>query len=409
MGSMWRVLIGCLLVVGACGGSDSTSVDAIPSDTVIDSESETPTEGGQVVVFRLATLDPSAVDVASELVQMFGDDGGFVALVSALERGYVIDQIATAVFDARIDLDGVILTADGGTEAPDGPRIGVVALPNDVDGEAGSDEEGAAADIGPIGLRYLNPGLQDEPFEPFGLLGQLRDQLGDSIEPEEDPGAVLIGIIVELSINGYGLAQIVDALVLGDGFLVRARGCTALSRGIGLTVVPAAPADSECSVLLSEDAGLEGSVDDVVDGTDAPADSEPRSDDVSVLVGVYEGTVDLVQCGVSCGFECPVSTTITIALGPDGTLTGGFDAQARWNSTACVNPPLSGRNPFEGLWEEDGNLAFSSPNVFGFTAEGFVVGGVLTAMLVESGTAENAPGDGTGTVVQFDAQAVKTR
>lgn len=410
------LIIGVLAVV-ACGGNGTTSNSGdtggpdAPTETTPAPASSEPAaaEGGDAApaTFAMASLSEGSAVVANALVASFGGDEGFVALVSALERGYGIDQISPAVLEGRLSTDGSITAGDGDLEEPAGVALGVVVLPGS--GSGGSDQEsvGTGNEVGPRGVRATPSRARGAPFEPLGLLAQLGNELGDSIEPGEDPGAVLIGIIVELSNNGYGLDQIVDALVLGDAILVRIGDCTALSRGIGLTVPPSMRTKGDCSSRLLDQTALEESADDTAGGSDpAVTEAPPVTEAASALIARYDGAVELVQCGLSCGFRCAVPATISVGFNPDGTVGGGFDGQATWTSDSC-GAPLFGTNPVEGFWEEDGTFAFASPNVFGITVEGLVIDGVMTASLVESGFAENTPADGTGTVVTFEVQAFK--
>ncbi|MFQ5556828.1 MAG: hypothetical protein ACE5GB_04885 [Acidimicrobiales bacterium] len=105
-------------VASSCGGGGSgadPAGDPAPRQSV-DQESEVVPSGS------------TALGVADALVAAHGDTGGFVASVSAMERGYDIDQMVAASLESRIDSDGVISAVGGGREAPEGRPLGLIEV-----------------------------------------------------------------------------------------------------------------------------------------------------------------------------------------------------------------------------------------------------------------------------------------
>ena len=111
---MKRLLVSLLLVVSACGGASDSS-----------SDSTVPVKG----TTNAAEVDAEVQAVVDAIIAAHGEDGGFDAVIWAFERGYSGDQLFAGALEARLEADGVITTAGGGTETPDGAPLGLVALP----------------------------------------------------------------------------------------------------------------------------------------------------------------------------------------------------------------------------------------------------------------------------------------
>ena len=86
-----------LVVVSACGGASGSST--VSTATATGSVTEPVAEG---------SVDDLARSFVDAVVAAHGEEGGFDALIWALERGYSGNQLIRAALDGRIEADGAI-------------------------------------------------------------------------------------------------------------------------------------------------------------------------------------------------------------------------------------------------------------------------------------------------------------
>lgn len=215
VGGRWRPVVAAIvvgLVAAGCGG-DGTGGDLAVGRAV--SSTVTPAPAEALVPFAVDEVDPGSRAAMAALVEAHGQAGGFVALVSALERGYTVDQIVTAATSGDLDERGSIVI-DGTPMAPPGPRAGVLELAGD--GEAPTSLApgavwGVAASHQPDGF--------EEDLQAVGLLPMLEeaDQEHDVVPAEEversGAGTAYGLAILELARTGYPLEVIVAAILEG--------------------------------------------------------------------------------------------------------------------------------------------------------------------------------------------------
>jgi hypothetical protein len=288
----FAIAVTLALVGSACGGGDDAS-----SSTSADVEG---TAQVAVDVGNAPTPDPSSVAIADALVEAHGEEGGFAALVLALDRGYDNAQIEEAAREARLDTDGVITDAAGGVEAPAGTAGGVFELP-----EASAAGVVLAASSGSLRRAY-----QQERLEPTRMRAQLAAAIS-SPYAELDTGRALIVIITELARSGYNLDQVVAELIAGDAVLEYAgRDCPALVVGVDfiepanrvgqcsdylISLVIDQEDDTTAAAATSTTAAEGGAADTAADEDPPPATDPPAASASSIAAiadGTYTGTLD---------------------------------------------------------------------------------------------------------------------
>lgn len=199
------------LAMTACGGSGSGGGIAteLGSSTVMSAAIE------GLVPFTVDEADPASRAAMTSLVEAHGDAGGFVALVSALERGYNADQVLAGAAAGGIDEGGSIVI-DGVVVAPVGSRAGILELAEDGDGPT-SLNPGAVRGV----LASHLPSGFEEDLQAIGLLPILEEadeehEVVPAAEVQRAGPGVAYGLaILELARTGYPLEAIVVALLEG--------------------------------------------------------------------------------------------------------------------------------------------------------------------------------------------------
>lgn len=235
---MAKLLAGSVLVLAlvaaACGGT--VEIVAPPQETAAASVEAAL---GETLPLNFDTADETSRAVAVALVDVHGDEGGFVALVLALERGYDIHQVIDAATMGNIDAQGNI-AADGDIVQPSGPRAGVIELPEQAEGEASA----------PFGAGDLEPALavqsstarivlarSSDGYEASSLLAELQGSAAGERFAGEEAGKAFIAAIVSLAQSGYSLEQIVAGLFTDAPYML-------------LTDISTVSDDLPCGVLI---------------------------------------------------------------------------------------------------------------------------------------------------------------
>jgi len=209
-----RLVLVLGLVASACGGSSDSSVD-----------STSPQSGSTQETAPEASVDAQVEAVVDAIVAAHGQDGGFNAVIWALERGYSGDQLFAGALEERLQAVGVITDAAGGTEPPDGSPLGLITLPD-------PDLQSMGVTAIPAAYRPNSnkaAAWQDVPIERF------KDFLANSHNA--------LAVIIAASSSGYSGRQIVEAVIVGgreDEIFETFYGtpCTVIRDGLGHIVVP---------------------------------------------------------------------------------------------------------------------------------------------------------------------------
>jgi len=227
------------------------------------------------------------VSISESLESELGVEDGFNALIYAWERGYSHDQVFPAIEDARLQANGQIEAAGGGTEEPEGPRLGVVILPD-------------TAALPSVGLKLAsyeaaNPSrgaraLLQEPNLTAERLWELaKIVFGVGNPTPEELGQLVLTTIVDLGIAGYSPEQITEAIVLGGDFGDEVFqptnpfeidfDCPVLRDAAGKVVVPAfrgdeSRCDKEIEALASREARDQASEEE----EDAPSQEDESAE-----------------------------------------------------------------------------------------------------------------------------------
>lgn len=82
--------------------------------------------GGSRTVQPTGETQQDINDVVEHLTSTLGEDGGFDAVILAMDKGYSLDQILDAIMDERLDLNGDIADAAGVIEAPEEPPSSII-------------------------------------------------------------------------------------------------------------------------------------------------------------------------------------------------------------------------------------------------------------------------------------------
>lgn len=282
-----------------------------------------------------ATLEQSAAAV-EVLVERWGDEGAFFAVMASFDAGYDADQIVSHVAD---------LTA-GGTitgEDPAGPALGLAEpLPG---GDAAAPPRSHAAP------RRLTAALGDAPRD--GYVGFVDATFGEAFAAGEDHLRLLkaraefaevladlrdtgfleyvTGLTVLLRLSGYGAEEIVEAILLGtfDIALTSNGGrCTVITGDDGATVAPTGITtpwmDTLCPGVFTGDTAPGGTADADCDPAvlGRPLDADERRE-------CYNRNVPALTVGITGPATTEPGTAVDVGL----TITGGrppFTASIVW-------------------------------------------------------------------------------
>jgi len=175
-----------LVVAAACGGATEPPSDSTARTSTEQDDATTDASFGEAVE-----------TVVDEIVAAHGEDGGFDAVVWALERGYSADQVLAAAGEQRLNSDGSIADSAEGTEPPGGPPLGLILLPE--------------PDVQSLGINAV------QAIHLGGSTNRalFKDQLPiDDIDLDRAKGVALGNIISAMRI-GYSPQQVVEYVVEG--------------------------------------------------------------------------------------------------------------------------------------------------------------------------------------------------
>ena len=337
---MKRLLVSLLLVVSACGGSKDFSTGSISPG--VEPATETTTE---------APVDTDVDAVVDAIVVAHGEDGGFDAVIWCFERGYSGDQLFAGALDGRLAADGVINAADGGTETPSGPPLGLIVLP--------------AADVQSLGISAV-PAVYRGAVNMSAMFDTMTLQEYKRKFADAELSALLL-LIVGAARTGYSGRQIIELVIAGgsfdglsldktftrpDGTVVeKLRTCGYLRDLTGEVVVPEFEAP-----LVENSSGCTSAVNDLADKEKAAGEDGTEADVQTdePFPWTFEGTARShssarLDFGARGSLEYDNERPFTITLNPDGTVDATFHAGSV--TTAAVhcetNPPtgeLSGHS-----------------------------------------------------------------
>lgn len=137
-------------------------------------------------------------DIIYRLLEDFGDEGAFDALLLALDHGYSADQLIDATLTGRLLAEGRVVRRDGGFEDPAGEPLGLF---------------GAIGASSPLGRPAGGPSVEGARENTRSAL-----RIFDASGIPED---TLPGVILLLLARGYSPAQVLDGLTTGTVVLVR--------------------------------------------------------------------------------------------------------------------------------------------------------------------------------------------
>jgi hypothetical protein len=270
-------------------------------------------------------IDPAAMKTSRDIVDRFGPDDAFAAVVLALDAGYGADQIAEHA--NTITPDGTIPGV-----APSGPASGVFA-------SALGDVSAMAA---PPGLR-----LAAEPT-PADLLDTLtvKAERGEVLTgppsslamDDKEMGEAFIGAILFLASIGYSFDQVVEGLIFGDLHMSYAyeRDCILLAEGDGTVITPAGPPSpgnlgAEDCIKRMTYPGTKSGMRVLIDGdwvyivtttTTAPTTTVAAVTFPITFAG--SGTLTFTS-DITIG-ECVLDAVLTVTLLPDGLVEGTIES-----------------------------------------------------------------------------------
>jgi len=291
--------------------------------------------------------DPEAISTAVDvLVDRWGDDGAFFAIMASLDAGYTAAQI----------VDGApTLTADGTIpgERPDGSPLDLLT-PLDAGGASGA--------VAPRGVaaapRRLIAAQGDRPQDQFvGFLGTSLSEIFSNAQRHigslDDATVENISeVTLLLAASGYSAEQIVEAYITDS---LDFRGLCAVVVGQGDTVImPARPpqidAEMFCPEILGTTTSSSTTTTVATGGGFIPGDGE--------LDGVYEGGAGFLFEEVPGIYEMTESSVTAVVAGDDVSLdivyTQRYAKRMRNDDVTCT---ASVRDTWSG--------------------RGFVVGGLL--------------------------------
>jgi hypothetical protein len=126
---------------------------------------------------------------SGQLVNRFGEDDGFDAIVLAFDRGYSLPQILEAIVNDRIATDGIITDASGIVKKPEDAPTNYFVTP-----------------VSMQGTKLRQTGLADSKSETLTHFKAMCIYVGGSI----GKGAIIL--ILDLLAKGYTIAQINEAI-----------------------------------------------------------------------------------------------------------------------------------------------------------------------------------------------------
>jgi len=273
--------------IGACGGNDG---DGLP--------------------FAGPSVDPVEIAAAADLlVDRWGDDGAFFAIMASLDTGYTAAQIVD---------DAPTLTADGTIprEGPSGPSLDLLT-PLDAGNASGTIAvHGIAA-----APRRLFAAQGDRPEDQY--VDFVDTSLGEIFSTAQRHIGSLDGATIEsvtevtllLAASGYSAEQIVEAYITDS---LDFRGlCAVVTSGQGDAVVipagaPQIDAETFCPEILGTTTTSTSTTTVAPGGSFTPGDGE--------LDGIYEGTADLLFEDIPGVFELTESSVAAVVAGDDLSL-----------------------------------------------------------------------------------------
>jgi len=308
LAAMKRVVVLLVVVASACGGA------AVPSTST--------TNAAVDPVAGQASVEDVTLSVVDAIVAVHGEEGGFDAVIWALERGYSGDQLIEGALDGRLQADGKIADSGGGTETPAGSPLGSIELP-----DAEIQSMGATAVPAANRIRSVT-------------WARFRQIPVDELEMLTDSFYAAINDIIAAILGGYSPEQVIELILLGGSvrreYLSSLGGtyadtCYVITDSTGQTVVPryAPPklqgtGDSEeCQDLIR---GL-----DLVDIFEADEQGDVGTPTSSLpappFPWTYEGTVNQhivshTDFGDQGAIEFDNSFPVTITINADGTVSG---------------------------------------------------------------------------------------
>ena len=235
------VAVATVVVVVAAGCSDSGG------ETMPD-----PVAGVLTPVDLSTVVDPVTASAIDSYVESLGPEPAFRAVLYSFDNGYAPDQVATAMGDGTLNVNGVI----AGVE-PAGATVGLIDRSGPSAHAALIIAAGRVivAGAGPVTAEDFMRGILDDTASMFLGLDLAAERKRQELSREA--GRAMIATLLTLMTAGYSLEQVVQFVVFGDMSIqlipTRKQNCTVMAIERKVVVDPAdRPLPAECAEFVDK-------------------------------------------------------------------------------------------------------------------------------------------------------------